>query len=148
MEECKRLGLDVSLGDAFEKLGNIADASLAGLTAIHVIEHLPYAMLLRLLDEALRVLRPGGVAIFETPNPTNVMVGSCNFYIDPTHRNPVHPQTLRYLFEARGMLRVETIPLHPCAPGMRVPDDDSVLARRFNEYFYGPQDYAVLGYRP
>src|SRR5205807_2226814 len=34
VEECKKLGLDVSLGDAFERLRNIADGSLAGLTAI------------------------------------------------------------------------------------------------------------------
>ena len=69
--------------------------------------HPEIALLLRLLDECLRVLRPGGVAIFETPNPNNMLVGSCNFYVDPTHRNPVHPRTLHYLFGIRGMLRVE-----------------------------------------
>ena len=70
------------------------------------------------------------------------------FYVDPTHRNPVHPRTLQYLFEARGMLRVETMPLHAYPAAMHVPEGDSLLARRFNEYFYGPQDYAVVGHRP
>jgi len=93
------------------------------------------------------VLRPGGIAIFETPNPNNVLVGATNFYLDPTHRNPVHPQTLQYLVEARGLIQVETMMLHPYPEEMRIPEDTPV-ARIFNEYFYGPQDYAVVGRRP
>jgi SAM-dependent methyltransferase len=137
----------VALGDAFEVLGKTPDASLGGLTAIHVVEHVPFTLLMKLLDESLRVLRPGGVAIFETPNPKNILVGACNFYIDPTHRNPVHPETLHYLAESRGLARVETVMLHPCPPQARIAGDSPVVAI-FNEYFYGPQDYAVVGYRP
>jgi O-antigen chain-terminating methyltransferase len=145
---CRKLELDVELGDAFAVLSKIPDGSLGGLTALHVIEHLPFPLVLKLLDEALRVLRPGGIAIFETPNPKNILVGASNFYIDPTHRNPVHPQTLRYLMEARGMIQIESLMLHPYPKEMHVPEGDSVVARLFNEYFYGPQDYAVLGHRP
>jgi O-antigen chain-terminating methyltransferase len=148
VEQCRERGLSVTPRDAFEALGEVADGSLGGLTALHVVEHLPFPLVLKLLDEALRVLRPGGIAIFETPNPKNVLVGSANFYLDPTHRNPVHPQTLQYLMETRGLVRVEPMMLHPLPAAMRLPDADSELARRFNEYFYGPQDYAVVGHRP
>ena len=147
VEQCRQQGLSVELGDAFDVLRKLPEASLGGLAALHVVEHLPFPLVLKLLDEALRVLRPGGVAIFETPNPKNVLVGSSNFYIDPTHRNPVHPLTLRHLIEARGLVGVETMMLHPLPPEARVPDASSELARRFNEYFYGPQDYAVVGRR-
>ena len=147
VEQCREQGLSVELGDAFDVLRKLPEASLGGLAALHVVEHLPFPLVLKLLDEALRVLRPGGVAIFETPNPKNVLVGSSNFYIDPTHRNPVHPLTLRHLMEARGLVGVETMMLHPLPPEARVPDASSELARRFNEYFYGPQDYAVVGRR-
>jgi O-antigen chain-terminating methyltransferase len=147
VDKCRAQGLDASAGDAFEALSKIPDQSLGGLTAIHVVEHLPLALLFKLLDEALRVLRPGGVAIYETPNPQNVLVGACNFYVDPTHRNPIHPQTLQYLTEARGMVRVETLMLHPYPEEKRLPED-SALARTFNDYFYGPQDFAVIGRRP
>ena len=146
-EQCRARGLKVEVRDAFEALRAIPEGSLGGIAALHVVEHLPFELMLKLLDEALRVLRPGGVAIFETPNPTNVLVGSSNFYIDPTHRNPVHPKTLAYLMQARGLMRVETMMLHPMGPAVRLPDGDSELARRFNEYFYGPQDYAVVGHR-
>ena len=70
------------------------------------------------------------------------------FYCDPTHRSPLPPETLHYLMEARGLVRLETLPLHPFPPEMRIPEDGSALARVFNEYFYGPQDYAVVGRRP
>src|SRR5438270_343885 len=97
VEGCAALGLKVIAGEAFEVLRTVPDGSLGALTAIHVIEHLPFPLVIKLLDEALRVLRPGGMVIFETPNPKNVLVGASHFYIDPTHRNPVHPQTIHYL---------------------------------------------------
>ena len=147
VEHCRERGLHVELRDAFEALRKIPDGTLGGLAALHVVEHLPFPLVLKLLDESLRVLRPGGVAVFETPNPTNVLVGSANFYIDPTHRNPVHPLTLRHLMEARGLDRVETIFLHSAPASARLAEDSEV-ARRFNEHFYGPQDYAIVGYRP
>jgi O-antigen chain-terminating methyltransferase len=49
--------------------------------------------------------------------------------------------------EARGMVGVETLMLHPAGPEDRIANPDSEVARRFNDYFYGPQDYAVLGRR-
>jgi O-antigen chain-terminating methyltransferase len=147
VEQCRALMLDVKKGDIFEWLRRLPDGSLGALTALHVVEHLPFSLVLELLDQALRVLRPGGVAIFETPNPLNLFVGASSFYVDPTHRNPVHPQTLHHLLEARGLIGLETLMLHPYPPEMLVPEDSEV-ARRFNRYFYGPQDYAVIGRRP
>lgn len=147
VEQCHGRGLRVDLRDAFEALRAVPDGSLGGIAALHLVEHLPFDLMLKLIDEALRVLSPGGIAIFETPNPTNVLVGSSNFYIDPTHRNPVHPRTLCHLMQARGSVRVETLMLHPMGAELRLPDADSELARRFNDYFYGPQDYAVVGHR-
>ncbi len=143
---CKERGLDASVGDAFDALHKAADGSLGALAAIHVIEHLPLAKVIELLDEAVRVLRPGGLVIFETPNPKNVLVGASHFYIDPTHRNPVHPQTIAYLAEARGLVRVEALMLHPPPTEMRIPGEGP-LVNAFNEYFNGPQDYALIGYR-
>jgi O-antigen chain-terminating methyltransferase len=52
---------------------------------------------------------------------------------------------MRFLVESRGFCRVEILPLHPVGKEDRLPEDGSEIVRRFNEYFYGPQDYAVIG---
>jgi hypothetical protein len=87
-------------------------------------------------------LRSGGLILLETPNPKNVLVGSCNFYFDPTHRNPLPDAVLKYLVESRGFIVIETFGLNPSDE--QPVQNDSELARRFNEYFYGPMDYAIV----
>ncbi len=146
VEECRRHGLQVEEADALAYLSRVPNASLGAVTVFHMVEHVPFRKLIQLLDDVTRVLEPGGVAIFETPNPNNLLVGSRNFYYDPTHRNPIPSETLRFLVESRGLCQVEVLPLNPCDPCNLVPNENgSLVVERFNEYFYGPQDYAVIG---
>jgi len=147
IEECQQQDLNVIESDAIAYLRGLSDNSIGAVTGFHLIEHLPFAAFINLLDETVRVLQPGGVAIFETPNPANVLVGSHFFYFDPTHRNPLPSATVKFTAEARGLCRVEMIPLHPSAEAMRVEEGDFEVAKRFNEYFFGPQDYAVVGWK-
>jgi O-antigen chain-terminating methyltransferase len=100
---------------------------------------------MRVCDESVRVLKPGGALIFETPNAENVLVGSYYFHFDPTHRKPLPSPTMRFIFEARGLTDVEVINLHPSETSK--VEGDSELTKRFNEFFYGPMDYAVLGWK-
>lgn len=147
VEECREKQLDVEDADALDYLRRVPDASVGAVTVFHMVEHLPFRKLTLLLDEVTRILQPGGIAIFETPNPNNFLVGSRNFYFDPTHRNPIPNETLRFLVESRGLCQVKVMPLNPCDPCNHVPEgkEGGALVRRFNEYFYGPQDYAVIG---
>ena len=147
VEECREKQLDVENADALEYLNRVRDASVGAITVLHLVEYLPLRKLIRLLDEVTRILQPGGIAIFETPNPNNFLVGSRNFYFDPTRRNPIPNETLRFLVESRGLCQVKVMPLNPCDPCNHVPEgkEGNALVRRFNEYFYGPQDYAVIG---
>jgi hypothetical protein len=107
------------------------------------VEHLPVEVLLSLIDECMRVLRSGGLLIFETPNPVNVLVSSSSFHLDPTHVKPVPAQLLEFLVESRGFSGTQIKWLHPYPETMLLADG-SEMARRFNDYFYGPQDYAVI----
>jgi O-antigen chain-terminating methyltransferase len=54
---------------------------------------------------------------------------------------------MAFLMESRGFARVERRFLHPFGKEYLVEDEDSPVAKRFNEYFYGPQDYAIIGYK-
>ena len=145
LDECRALGLDVTEGDVLDYLKNLPDKSLGAVTGFHIIEHLPIEALVRLIDESLRVLRPGGLLLFETPNPENVLVGSHFFYFDPTHRNPLPALLMKFLLEARGFAGVVITNLHPWTSAEVEGDND--LTRRFNELFYGPMDYSIRGQR-
>lgn len=145
VHQCREIGLDVLEAEAVEYLRNQKPNSIGAITAFQVIEHLPLKTLITLFDESLKVLKPGGIIVFETPNPQNVLVGSCNFYLDPTHRNPLPWQLMKFLAEARGFCRVEILNLHPYPEIYKLTGSD--IAERFNEYFYGPQDYAVIGWK-
>jgi hypothetical protein len=113
-----------------------------------MVEHMPFHLVLAMIDEALRVLKVGGTLILETPNPQNLLVGAYTFYFDPTHRKPLPSPMLRFCVEARGFCNVEIKDLHPYPESARLIERGDGLASRLNEYFYGPQDYSVIGYRP
>jgi len=145
LERCRGLGLEVVEQDMLSYLRGRPDKSAAAITGFHIIEHLSIETLVSLLDEAMRVLISGGLVIFETPNPENVLVGSNYFYFDPTHRHPIPGPLMQLLLETRGFHQIETITLHPWDSG-RVAGEGE-LAERFNGLFFGPMDYAILGWK-
>lgn len=145
IETCRQRNLEVVEEDLFAYLRAQPAESTGAVTGFHIIEHVKIDALVTLLDEVMRVLRPGGVAIFETPNPENVLVGSNFFYLDPTHHHPLPSELTQFLFENRGFHRIEVLKLHPWDSG-RVAGHGE-LAERFNGFFFGPMDYAILGWK-
>jgi O-antigen chain-terminating methyltransferase len=67
------------------------------------------------VHHGLRVLRPGGLLILETPNPENIVVGTANFYLDPTHQRPLPPPLLAFLPEYHGFARTKIMRLQESA---------------------------------
>ncbi|MGI8655306.1 MAG: methyltransferase domain-containing protein [Pyrinomonadaceae bacterium] len=143
--QCRERGFDAREMDALAYLRALPSESVGAVTGFHLVEHLPFDVLMKLLDECVRVVKPGGAVVFETPNPQNVLVGSCNFYFDPTHRHPLPSQMLKFLVESRGFARVEVMNLHPAEIVPVAGDSD--IVKRFNELFYGAMDYAVIGWK-
>jgi SAM-dependent methyltransferase len=138
---CRRTKLNVTEQDVIGFLRGLKADSVGAVTAFHLIEHLPHRAMLDLFDETLRVLRPGGMVIFETPNPENIVVGACTFYSDPTHLNPLPPEPTRFMLEARGFANSEIKRLH---------SDDSFkgnesMPPRIANLFAGARDYALIG---
>lgn len=140
VEQCRDRGLDVVEYEALRFLREQAPGTFSAVTGLHIIEHLPLPGLIQLLDGVLRVLRPGGIAIFETPNSENMIVGATLFHIDPTHGNPVHPLTMDFLLGQRGFSKTEILRLH-AMPLQEIGN------KTVNDLLFGPQDFAAIGYK-
>lgn len=139
---CIEVGLNVVHDDAITYLGRLEPGTLGAVTGFHIIEHLPFSAMVALIDASLHALASGGVVIFETPNPANLLVASRWFYLDPTHRNPLPGEMVAMIAEARGFINVEIRELHPMQ--QRFEAHDHVLAGQLDAMFYGPQDYALI----
>ncbi|EGV19341.1 class I SAM-dependent methyltransferase [Thiocapsa marina] len=111
LSSCRSRGLKVQTGDAIAFLQTLPDASESVVSGFHFAEHIPFSALQTLAAEAFRVLRPSGLLILETPNPENVVVGTTNFYLDPTHQRPIPPSLLAFLAEYSGYARVKILRL-------------------------------------
>jgi SAM-dependent methyltransferase len=163
VELCRARGLDAEEGDLFAALAGAAPGSLGAVVSFHVIEHLPALALDRLVRLAWQALRPGGVLILETPSPLSLVVAARNFWLDPTHQRPVHPESLLLLFELAGFDPVERLDLRAFPAATRLPEIDLAavpegqraladhvnrLRDRLDELLFGYQDYGLIGTKP
>ena len=108
---CRELLLPVMHADALSYLAQQSADSLSAISAFHVVEHIAFSDLQQLVTEAFRVLKPGGLLIMETPNPENIIVGTNNFYLDPSHQKPIPQQLLSFVAEFQGFARVKVLRL-------------------------------------
>ena len=150
-EAARAAGLDVVSGDLMRFVRQRPAGTADGFSAFHVVEHLPPPLVLELLQEGLRIVRPGGVLILETPNPENLQVGAHTFYLDPTHRNPVPSGLLSFLVQQAGWEQVEVVPLHPDEVDLKRAREawkGNPTLLRLADLVFGPRDYAVVARRP
>jgi len=152
--EARDRGLDVRQVDGNSFLRSREPGSLGAIIATHLVEHLEFADLVELLELAATRLRPGGVLIAETPNPTSLVVLGNSFILDPTHLRPLHPSLLTFLCEGAGFRDVR-LRFHAPASDYHLPmigePDAPPWTKRINEAFaklnqvlFGPQEYALI----
>ncbi|MHA6204603.1 methyltransferase domain-containing protein [Dyella soli] len=152
LAECKASDLDVTEQDALVYLRSLSSDSVSAITSMHLVEHLPFDVLLELLDEAFRVLRIGGILILETPNPENLLMATQWFYIDPTHRNPIPPPLLSWLARARGFSDVSIERLTANRGVVEIEDvpAETAAAPQLNQLLAllrAAPDYAIVAYK-
>lgn len=112
VDACLAKKLKVSEVDGLAYLTSQPTASFDAVTCLHVVEHLPNTTLAELVREVHRVLRPGGVFVFETPKIASIYDFTQYYYIDPTHKQPRHHDLLRFLCTDAGFadVAVEDVP--------------------------------------
>lgn len=154
---CKDKGLEVVQQDLFSFLESTPDESLGGIFSAQVIEHMTASDQLRYVGLAYRKTKPGSPVIFETINPECVFALVRNFMLDPTHVRPVHPETLQFAMESANFRNVELRFSGPATPQQIPPlvvegaqqhlQGFNAGIKRLNEFLYGYQDYAAIGWK-
>jgi SAM-dependent methyltransferase len=164
---CRARGLDVERDDALGFLERQPDGSLGGLVAIQVVEHFEPAYLLRFLETAHHKLRPGAPLVLETINAACWMAFFETYLRDITHRQALHPDTLRYLVQTSGFTsvdlqyrepvrdadRLDRIPRLEDGPAVADPELATLVAAvnahadKLNARLFSSMDYAIVARR-
>jgi len=165
---CRARGLDVERDDALHFLERQADGSVGGLIAVQVVEHFDPAYLLRFLETAHHKLRASAPLVLETINAACWMAFFECYIRDVTHRQALHPDTLRYLVQTSGFTSVDVHYREPVRDADRlevIPRDEAaaVVAQRpelarlvaavnahadkLNTRLFSSMDYAVIARR-
>ena len=156
---CRSRGLLVERTDAVTYLQGLDDKSLDGIFIDQVAEHLDPAYLIRMLMLCHQKLIYGHYLVTETVNPLS-LTSFMNFYIDQSHKAPLHPETFHYLLEAAGFREVKAEFFAPLPEDKRLKrldgeglsgeaSQDQIVYNHnidmLNSILYGPQDYAMIG---
>lgn len=152
-------GFKVTCGDGISFIQQ-QQHGLAGVIAVQVVEHLSRSQLQSLFRACKEKVAKGGIVVFETINPRSLQALSSNYFRDPTHVWPLHPDTLAYAMELEGLRVKEVKNLSPVPEEARLqflpqaptatPAQRELVERinsnidQLNELIYGYQDYCIV----
>jgi O-antigen chain-terminating methyltransferase len=141
VERANDLGYKAVESDALTYLNQQKSNDLAAVTGFHIVEHIPFDVLISIFEECYRVLANGGFVLFETPNPNTLNVGANTFYLDPSHQRPIPAPLLEFMLQYVGF-ETEIIYIHKIK---EIPKNTPKNIQEIIEKIYGYADYAVVG---
>ncbi len=149
LEACRERGLSVATQDAISALKALPAESVSVVSGFHIAEHLPFQDLQLLVGEAFRVLRPAGFLILETPNTENLVVGTSNFHLDPSHIRPLPIALLCFLveyaqFQRSKVVRLQELPQLRTAACVGIHDVLNGVSPDYGVVAQKPADFELL----
>ncbi len=160
VQVCREKNLDVTKADALTYLKAQKAASLGGVIAIQVVEHLTPAELSELISLCAEKVAKGGRIVFETINPASLYALSSAYFRDPTHKAPLHPDTLAFMLKAQGLrvLELRALSEIPLEAKLKPIEAQEYMTPRWayamqtlnhnieklNNLIYANQDYCVI----
>ncbi len=125
---------------------------------------LPGALFSQQPDQLGEANKAASVLVMESLNPSCLSVLATTFYRDPSHRRPVHPDTLAFLMEQAGFADLQVVTHSPVAETARLgplPDletrSKAILEMRraidqrlekLDHLLFSDQEYHVIGRKP
>ncbi|MCK4761900.1 MAG: class I SAM-dependent methyltransferase [Candidatus Aminicenantes bacterium] len=153
LKEAAEKGLQCEKTDALQYLNRQPDASFGGIFSAQVIEHLQPEYLRDLVRESFRALQKDSPILLETINPLSLFALSNIYFLDVTHRKPLHPEYMRYLLESSGFSDVRIIysgdlseeQLVEAGPDQPLAKEFNTNVDKLNKMLYFSPVYAVTG---
>lgn len=146
LQSLREQGLTVVESDVFDYLENAAEQSFDGIFCAHLVEHLPHDLTYKLVQQAWRLLRPGGVLVLATPDVRSLFSHLEMFYLHFGHISFYHPRLLCFFMEHAGfvdpLFEVNPETASPLLPGVnRVAEQ----MRPAQIHPYATPDYSLDG---
>ena len=149
--QARQRGLEAFEQEALAHLESLPAASIDGLYARHIAEHVLPGDLVAMLRALRRALQPGAPVVFVTPNVANLSVGAHTFWMDPSHLRPIPPDLFKFYLEVEGFRGVGVRTFQPSEQRLSEEFSDGRArdnARLLNQTLFGDRDYAVVGFQP
>lgn len=155
---CTEKGLKAEVADALTHLSSLADDSLDGIFSSQVIEHLDPDSLIQLIKLCYAKLKPDSYVVLETVNVSSVLP-LLFFFVDLSHKTPLHPQTAEFLMKAHGFTDVQIRYTSPVPDGVKLLTFTETLKNtdlqsyvqimnenleKLNTLLFGYRDYAII----
>ncbi|HWP45742.1 MAG TPA: class I SAM-dependent methyltransferase [Candidatus Limnocylindrales bacterium] len=155
---CTGKGLKAEVADALTHLNSLADNSLDGIFSSQVIEHLDPDSLIQLIKLCYAKLKPDSYVVLETVNVSSILP-FLFFFVDLSHKTPLHPQTAEFLMKAHGFTDVQIRYTSPVPDGVKLLTFTETLKNtdlqsyvqvmnenleKLNTLLFGYRDYAII----
>ena len=151
---CKERGHQTISGDLLSSLQGFSDSSIQMISFLHVIEHCEPGYTIKVFKEARRCLVEGGAFLVETPSIFSLWASARQFYLDPSHLRPIHPEYIQFVGRNCGFTQCEVREYgkvkHPEACDFDKiisalnNDDAACEIRKLDKWLYGPMDLACI----
>ena len=129
-------GLDVVCQDVLDYMEQVEPNSIDGIFSAHLVEHLNYRQVLKILELCHPALKPGGIILLVTPNVRSMYAHLESFYKHFGHVSFYHPELLCFFLDYVGFAN----PQMGENPQMATPlwGEPSLPLRPHNEAQLGP----------
>ena len=108
---CQQKGFSATQLPALTALQACSEESHALVSGLGLAETLPFEALQQVVQESLRVLKPGGLLILQTINPDNIVATTNEGFLNPARRTTIPSALLVFLAEHVGFAIHNVVPL-------------------------------------
>jgi 2-polyprenyl-3-methyl-5-hydroxy-6-metoxy-1,4-benzoquinol methylase len=105
--EARQHEIPVVEAEVVAHLRTLAPGSLDAIFSAHMVEHMPYEVVLETIQLAQRALKPGGRLLLVTPNPRALVTHLELYHMHFGHMALYHPKLLSFFMSYAGFARTE-----------------------------------------